>query len=129
MEIYQQRDQTHKLKEKIGITNYQVTQIAIDNRPILQKLQNMSKIKVIMKRANEAMEEILDEKDLNITELNHIIYAAATVITEEIYGTGECKLQTQRSKTPPWVRRIQGSINDIRKELSGLVEIRRDNRK
>ena len=63
------------------------------------------------------MEEILDEKDLNITELNHLIYAAATVITEEINGTGEYKLQTQRSKTPPWVRRIQGSINDIRKEL------------
>jgi hypothetical protein len=75
------------------------------------------------------MEEILDEKDLNITELNHLIYAAATVITEEMNGTGECKLQTQRSKTPPWVRRMQGSINDIRKEFSALVEIRRDNRK
>jgi hypothetical protein len=65
-----------------------VTQIAIDNRPRLQKLQNMLKIKVIMKMANEAMEEILDEKDLNITELNHLIYAAATVLTEEINGTG-----------------------------------------
>ena len=75
------------------------------------------------------MEEILDEKDLNITELNNLIYAAATVITEEINGTGERKLQTQRSKTLQWVRRIQESINDIRKELSALVEIRRDNRK
>jgi hypothetical protein len=106
-----------------------VTQIGIDNRLRLQKFQNMLKINVIMRTANEAMEEILDEKDLNITLLNHLIYAAATVITEEINGTGECKLQTQRSKTPPWVRRIQGSINDIRKELSALVEIRRDNRK
>jgi len=77
-----------------------------------------------MKTANQAMEEILD-----ITELNHLIYAAATVITEEVNGTGEYKLQTRISKTPPWVRRIQGSINDIRKELSVLVEIRRDNRK
>ena len=34
-----------------------------------------------------------------------------------------------RGQTPPWVRRIQGSINEIRKELSVLVEIRRDNRK
>ena len=64
-----------------------------------------------------------------IAELNHLIYAAATVITEEINGTGEYKLQTQRSKTPQWIRRIQGSINDIRKELSALVEIKRDNRK
>jgi hypothetical protein len=75
----------------------------------------MSKMKVIMKTANEAMGEILDEKDLNITELNHLIYAAATVITEEINGRGEYRLQTQRSKTPVGVRRIQGSIYDIRK--------------
>ena len=62
-----------------------------------------------MKTANEAMEEILDEKDLNITELNHLICATAMVITEEINGTGEYKLQTQRSKTPPWVRRNRGA--------------------
>ena len=36
MEIHQQRDQTYKLKEKIESTYYQVTQIAIDNRPRLQ---------------------------------------------------------------------------------------------
>jgi hypothetical protein len=49
-------------------------------------------MKVMMKTANEAMGEILDEKDLNINELNHLIYAAATVITEEINGIGEYKL-------------------------------------
>jgi len=68
-----------------------VTQIAIDNRTRLQKLQKIFKIKLIAKMANKAMEEILDQKDLNITELNHLIYAAATVITEEINGTAECK--------------------------------------
>jgi len=106
-----------------------VTQIEIDKRPRLQKIQSMFKIKAIMQTANEAMEETLDGKDLNITELNHLIYAAAMVITEEINGTGDYKLETQRSKTPLWVRHIQESINDIRKELSTLVEIKRDNRK
>jgi len=81
-----------------------------------------------MQTANKAMEEMLDGKDLNITELDRLICAAATVITEEINGTEEYKLETRRSKTPPWVRRIQGSTNDIRKELSALVEIKRDNR-
>ena len=61
----------------------------------------MSKIKVIIKTTNEAIEEILDEKYLDINELNHFIYAAATVITEEINGTGEYRLQTQRSKDTP----------------------------
>jgi len=123
-EIHQQR----KLK-KIESTYYQVTQIEIDKRPRLQKLQNVFKITAIMQTANKAMEEILDGKDLNITELNHLVCAAAMVITEEINRTGEYKLETQRSKTPPWVRRIQESINNIRKELSALVEIKRDNRK
>ena len=68
-DIHRQRDQIYKLKEKIESTYYQVTQIAIDNRPRLQKLQNMLKIKVIMKTTNEPMEEILDEKDLNITSM------------------------------------------------------------
>ena len=38
-----------------------------------------------MKTADEAMEEILvlDEKDLNIAELNHLNYAAPTFIREE----------------------------------------------
>jgi hypothetical protein len=94
MEVQQHRDQIHNLRRKTKITYYQVTQIATDNRPRLQKLQNMSKLKVIMKTANDAMEEILDQKYLNITELNHLIYAAATVITEEINGTGEYKPQT-----------------------------------
>ena len=34
-----------------------------------------------MKTANEAMEEILYEKDLKMTELNNLICAAATDIT------------------------------------------------
>ena len=83
-ETQQHREQITKLREKIESAYYQVTQITIDNRPRLQKFQNMFKLKVIMKTANEAIGEILDEKDLNITELNHLIYAAATVITEEI---------------------------------------------
>jgi mannitol-specific phosphotransferase system IIBC component len=89
----------------------------------------MSKLKVITIMDNKAMEEILNQTDLNITELNHLIYAAATIITEETNGTGEYKPQVQRLKPPPWVRRIQGSINDIRKDLSALTEIKQDSRK
>jgi len=106
-----------------------VTQIEIDKRPRLQKLQDVFKIKAIMQTANKAMEEILDGKDLNTAELNRLICAAATVSAEEINGTGEYKLEIRRSKTPPWVRCTQGSINDIRNELSALAEIKRDNRK
>ena len=72
-EIHQQRNQIHKLKEKIESAYYQVTQIEIDKRPRLQKLQNTFKIRSIIQTANEAMDEILDGKYPNITELNHLI--------------------------------------------------------
>jgi hypothetical protein len=37
--------------------------------------QNTFKIKQIMKTANEAIAEVLEDKDLNLTEINHLIYA------------------------------------------------------
>ena len=82
-----------------------------------------------MRTANDAVGEILCERDFDVTDLNHLIYTAATVITEEINGRKEYKLQTQRLHTPPWIRHIQNTINNMRKELSQLVEIQRDNRK
>jgi di/tripeptidase len=74
------------------------------------------------------MTEILAGKDLNMTEINHLIYSAATALTEEINGTGSYKAETQMPETPPWVRRIQDSINGIRKELSALAEIKTNDR-
>ena len=71
---------------------YQVTQMTMDDRPQLQKLKNTFKMKLIMRMANDAEGEILCERDFDVTELNHIIYAAAMVITEEINGRKEYKL-------------------------------------
>jgi hypothetical protein len=103
-----------------------MTQIEIDKIRRLQKLQNMLKIKQIMKTTNEAVAEILVGKDLNLTDLNHFIYTEAVVITEEIHRTGSNNSETQSPKTPPRLRRIQESI---RGELSALAEIKRDDRK
>jgi len=48
-----------------------------------------------MQNINKATEEIVEGRDRNITDLNQLIYAAATVITEEINGTGEYKSETR----------------------------------
>jgi endonuclease III-like uncharacterized protein len=64
-----------------------------------------------------------------MTELNHLIYVTATALREEINGTGRYKSETQRLETSPWVRRIQESINGIRKELLALAGIERNDRK
>jgi hypothetical protein len=83
MENHQQKVDISKLKEKIESTYYQVKQIEISKIPKLQKIQSMFKIKEMMKTANEATTEKLKDKDLNTNDINHLIYAAATVITEE----------------------------------------------
>ena len=108
-----------------------VTQTEINIWPTLQKLQSMFKIQEMVKTANEALAlaEILKDKDLNLTEINHHINAAATVITEDGNGTGSYKSETHSPKTPPWARRIQDSINGITKDLSTLREIKRDEMK
>jgi len=61
----------------------------------------MFKIKEIVKTANEARAAILKDKYVNLTEIHHLIYAAATVIAEEINGTGCYKSETQQPKTTP----------------------------
>ena len=58
-EIQKQREQISKLKEKIESTFYQVKQMEVDKRPRLWKPQNMFKIKLITRTANDAMGEIL----------------------------------------------------------------------
>ena len=47
--------------------------------------------------ANNAVGEILCKRNFDVTELNHLTYTAAMVITEEINGRKEYKLQTQNT--------------------------------
>jgi hypothetical protein len=81
-----------------------------------------------MNTVNEAIAQILAGKDFDMTKLNHPIYAPATALTEVINGTGSYKLETQRPETLPLVGRIQESITGIRKELSAMAEIKRNDR-
>jgi hypothetical protein len=60
----------------------------------------MFKVNEILKTANEAMAKLPKDKDLNLTEIIHLIYAAATVITKEINGTGCYKSETQSKNNP-----------------------------
>jgi hypothetical protein len=105
---------------------YDISSLRVNERPRLQKLQSMFQINEILKTAIEAMAKLLKDKDLNLTEIIHLIYAAGMVITKEINRTGCYKLETQSPKTPPWVRCIQESIHGIRKKLSSFAEINRD---
>ena len=79
-----------------------------------------------MEESNEEIAEILKDKYLSLTETSQLMYAAATVITEKVNGTGCYKSETHSPKTTRWVIRLQESINSIRKDLSAFAEIKRD---
>jgi hypothetical protein len=56
-----------------------VSQIEINGRSRMQKLQSMFIIKEKAKTANETIAEILKDKVWKLTVINHLTYAAATV--------------------------------------------------
>jgi hypothetical protein len=91
------RNDINKLKE--AESTYQVTQTEIDKRPRLEKLQNIFTVKERMKTAGEAMAEMLEDKNVNLTVINYLIYAGATVITE-VNGKGSYKSETQSPEKP-----------------------------
>jgi hypothetical protein len=72
------------------------------------------------KELNRITEELLKEDEADITDINHLIYAAATVITEIITKPG--KTVKNRRKKDSWKIRIQRKISNWRKELPILTE-------
>ena len=106
-----------------------MTHIEINKILRLQKIQSMFKIKETLKTAIEAVAEILKDKDLNLTEINHPICAAAMVVTKEVNGTGCYKSETHNPKTSLSVRCIQESINGFSTDILALGEIKRDEMK
>ena len=58
---------------------------------------------------------------VTITELNEMIYATASVITEEL-GVTIQKQKGRRHKQPQWKERISKDIECLRKKLSILTE-------
>jgi chorismate mutase len=73
----------------------------------------------IKKEMNGIIEEILKENKIDITDLNHLIYAAASVIMEEVIKPGKAVKSRQNKNS--W-KIIQRKINIWRKELSILSE-------
>jgi hypothetical protein len=79
-----------------------------------------NKIIRLKKEMNGIIEELLKENETVITDLNHLVYAAATVITEKVTKPGKA-VKSRRNKNS-WKIRIQRQINNWRKKLSILAE-------
>jgi len=60
---------------------HNVRLLQISEREKLPKIYTKSKLIKLQGEINGVIEELLEEDEMNITDINKLIYAAATVIT------------------------------------------------
>jgi hypothetical protein len=99
---------------------YKVRLLQMSERQRLPKLVENNKIIRLKKEMNGIIEELMKENETDITDLNHLIYAAATVIMEKVTKPGKT-VKSRRNKNS-WKIRIKRQISNWRKELSILAE-------
>ena len=76
----QNRDR-NKLKEDLQITWHKVRLLHMSEREKLPKLTKNSKVTNFQEEINGIIEELLEEQEVDITDINNLIYAAATIMT------------------------------------------------
>jgi hypothetical protein len=81
----------------------------MSERQRLPKLVENNKIIWFKKEINGLIEALLKENEIEITDINHLIYAAATVITEKVTKLGK-SIKCRRNKNC-WKIRIQRKIS------------------
>ena len=69
---------------------------------------------------NGIIEELLEEEEVDITDINNLIYAAATIMTLTLNKFN--KRNTNSGKVKFWKTRMQKQISSWRKELSIIAE-------
>ena len=69
---------------------------------------------------NGVIEELLEEDEMNITDIKKMIYAAATIMTQTLNEPS--KRSKNRRDVKFWKIRMQSQISSWRKELSVIVE-------
>jgi hypothetical protein len=90
-------------------------------REKLPKLETNSKFIKLQEEINGVIEEVLEEeKEMAITDINNLIYAAATIMTQTLNEPS--KRSKNRRNVKLRKTRMQKQISNWRKELSILAE-------
>ena len=98
----------------------------IEKRLPIPKIKMNSKTKGLLETANDAIQNIKDDisRQLNLTELNELIYSTAIAITE---ASGLKTKTRKKKKIPTWKDKIKKEIEKLRSQLSILTEMTRGN--
>jgi hypothetical protein len=73
-----------KLKEELQIMWHKVRLLQMSERDKLPKLQKDNKLIKLKDEIKYVIEELLEENESHITEINNLVYAVATLVTETV---------------------------------------------
>jgi len=110
----------NKLKEDLQIMWHKVRLLQISEREKLPRLKTKSKLITLKEEINGVIEELLEKDEMNITDINNLIYAAATIMTQTLNEPN--KRSKNRRDVKFWNIRMQKQISSWRKELSIIAE-------
>jgi len=86
----------------------------------LPRIKTNNKLIKIQEEINGVIEEHIEEDEINITDINHLIYAAASTVTQILNEPN--KRRKNRRDIKFWKIRMQRHISSWRKELSIIAE-------
>jgi len=72
----------NKRKEELQIMCHKVRLLQISDDEKLPRLKSNSKLISLKEEINGVFEELLKEDEINITDINNMIFAAATIMTQ-----------------------------------------------
>ena len=110
----------NKLKEDLQIMWHKVRLLQISEREKLPRLKTKSKLITLKEEINGVIEELLEKDEMNITDINNLIYAAATIMTQTLNEPN--KRNKNRRDVKFWKIRMQKQISSWRKELSIIAD-------
>ena len=74
----------NKLKEDLQVMWHKVRLLQMCEREKLPKLKTNSKLIKFQEEINTVIDKLLEEEEVDITDINNLIYATATIITQNI---------------------------------------------
>jgi len=95
---------------------HKVRLLQMSEREKLPKLKTNSKLIKFQEEINGVIEELLEEDEMNITDINNLIYAAATIMTQTMNEPS--KRSKNRRNVKFWKIRILKQISSWRKVIN-----------
>ena len=74
----------NKLKEHLQIMWHKMRLLQMSEREKMPKLKTNSILVKLQEEINGVIEELLEEDEMNITDINNLIYAATTIVTQTV---------------------------------------------